>query len=155
MIVVVADLARSDPPMSSAFVAEFARRLEGQSLALALPLTWIDQRLSEMGKTIGQMVQQEIQQEAADKVSIGNSIRSFRFLESTEGSLWGTALSRGHCTGPAGIQPDGLPSGTVITTVERIARPASHLRKVALMALSWQESLEAGNKQMIYTLGST
>ncbi|MDD1742750.1 MAG: hypothetical protein LUQ47_05390, partial [Methanotrichaceae archaeon] len=82
MIATVADLASSNPPMSSAFVAEFARRLEGQSLALALPLTWIEQRLSEMGKTIGQMVRQEIQQEAANKVSIGNSIGSFRFIES-------------------------------------------------------------------------
>ena len=40
-------MARSDPPMVSSFVAEFARRLQGQSPALALPLTWIEQRLSE------------------------------------------------------------------------------------------------------------
>src|SRR5512137_1807590 len=52
MIVVVAELASFDPPMSSAFVAEFARRLEGQSHALALPLLWIEERLSEKGKTI-------------------------------------------------------------------------------------------------------
>ncbi|MDD1736938.1 MAG: hypothetical protein LUQ44_04540, partial [Methanothrix sp.] len=84
VIVVVADLAGSDPPMSSAFVAEFARRLEGQSHALALPLTWIEERLSEKGKTIGQMVQEDIQKEAADKVSIANSIGSFRFLESMD-----------------------------------------------------------------------
>ena len=84
MIVVVADLVRSNPPMSSAFVAEFARRLEGQSHALALPLAWIEERLSETGKTIGQMVQEDIQQKAADKVSISNSIGSFRFLESMD-----------------------------------------------------------------------
>lgn len=84
VIVVVADLASSDPPMSSAFVAEFARRLEGQSHVLALPLTWIEERLSEMGKTIGQMVREDMQQVAADKVSIGNSIGSFRFLESMD-----------------------------------------------------------------------
>lgn len=84
MVMVVADLAGSDPPMSYAFVAELARRLEGQSRALALPLTWVEQRLSEMGTTVEQMVQYAVQQEAADKVSIGNSIESFRFIESID-----------------------------------------------------------------------
>ena len=47
LILVIADMARSNPPMGSEFVAEFARRLQGQSPALALPLTWIEQRLAE------------------------------------------------------------------------------------------------------------
>ena len=76
----IADMARSNPPMASAFVAEFARRLQGQSPALALPLTWIEQRLSERGLTIEQLVQSENQQQAADQVSISNSIGSLRFL---------------------------------------------------------------------------
>jgi cyclic beta-1,2-glucan synthetase len=54
LILVIADMARSNPPMGSSFVAEFARRLQGQSTALALPLTWIEQRLSESGQTIEQ-----------------------------------------------------------------------------------------------------
>jgi len=45
LILVIADMARSNPPMVSSFVAELARRLQGQSAALALPLTWIEQRL--------------------------------------------------------------------------------------------------------------
>ncbi len=45
LILVIADMARSNPPMVSSFVAELARRLQGQSPALALPLTWIEQRL--------------------------------------------------------------------------------------------------------------
>lgn len=80
LILVIADMARSSPPMVSSFVAEFARRLQGQSLALALPLTWIEQRLSESGLTIEQLVQSENQQQAADQVSISNSIGSLRFL---------------------------------------------------------------------------
>ena len=80
LILVVADMARSNPPMVSSFVAEFARRLQGQSPALALPLTWIEQRLSESGLTIEQLVQSETQQQAADQVSISNSIGSLRFL---------------------------------------------------------------------------
>ena len=80
LILVIADMARSNPPMVSSFVAEFARRLQGQSPALALPLTWIEQRLSESGQTIEQLVQSENQQQAADQVSISNSIGSLRFL---------------------------------------------------------------------------
>jgi cyclic beta-1,2-glucan synthetase len=80
MILVTADMARSNPPMESSFVAEFARRLQGQSPALALPLTWIEQRLSESSLTIEQLVHSEHQQQAADQVSISNSINSLRFL---------------------------------------------------------------------------
>jgi len=80
LIVVVADMARSNPPMASSFVAELARRLQGQSAALALPLTWIEQRLSESGLTIEQLVQLETQQQASAQVSISNSIGSLRFL---------------------------------------------------------------------------
>ncbi len=80
LILVVADMARSTPPMSSAFVAELARRLQGQSPSLALPMTWVAQRLSESGRTIEQLVQVENQQQASDQVSISNSIGSLRFL---------------------------------------------------------------------------
>ena len=80
LILIVADMARSNPPMVSSFVAEFARRLQGQSPSLALPLTWIGQRLSESGLTIEQLVQSENQKQAADQVSISNSIGSLRFL---------------------------------------------------------------------------
>ena len=77
---VIADMARSNPPMASSFVAELTRRLQGQGPALALPLTWIEQRLSESGLTIEQLVRSENQQQAADQVSMSNSIGSLRFL---------------------------------------------------------------------------
>ena len=84
LILVVADMARSNPPMSSSFVAELARRLQGQSAALAMPLNWIEQRLSELGLSIEQLVQSENQQQAADQVSISNSIGSLRLLAATD-----------------------------------------------------------------------
>ena len=80
LILVIADMARSAPPLRSAFVAEFARRLQGQGPALAMPLTWIEQRLSECSLTIDHLVQSENQQQAADQVSMSNSIGSLRFL---------------------------------------------------------------------------
>jgi cyclic beta-1,2-glucan synthetase len=84
LILVIADMARSNPPMVSSFVAELARRLQGQSAALALPLTWIEQRLSEQGFSIEQLVQLEAQQQAGVQVSISNTIGSLRFLGSMD-----------------------------------------------------------------------
>lgn len=80
LILVIADMARSNPPMVSAFVAELARSLQGRGPALALPLSWIEQRLSESSLTIEHMVQLESQLQAADQVSVSNSIGSLRVL---------------------------------------------------------------------------
>ncbi|MBN1548219.1 MAG: hypothetical protein JW902_16330, partial [Syntrophaceae bacterium] len=80
LILVIADMARSKPAMVSSFVAELTRRLQGQGPALALPLTWIEQQLSASSLTIEQLVQSEIHQQAADQLSISNSIGSLRFL---------------------------------------------------------------------------
>lgn len=80
LILVSADMARSNPPMAPPFVSELARRLQGQGPALALPLTWIEQQLAESGLSIEQQVRSGNQQQAADQVSISNSIGSLRFL---------------------------------------------------------------------------
>jgi cyclic beta-1,2-glucan glucanotransferase len=84
LILVIADMARSNPPMVGSFIAELARRLQGQGPALALPLTWIEQRLSESGTTIERLVRVENQQQAMDQVSIGNSIASLRLLDGAD-----------------------------------------------------------------------
>ncbi|HVY75662.1 MAG TPA: glucoamylase family protein [Puia sp.] len=82
LILVIADMARYGPPMESAFVAELTRRLVGKGSAFALPLSWIEQRLSEKGMTSDELVHIENQKQAADQVSIANSISSLRFLSS-------------------------------------------------------------------------
>jgi cyclic beta-1,2-glucan synthetase len=84
LILVIADMARSNPPMVSSFIAELVRRLQGQGPTLALPLTWIEQRLSESGSTIEQLVRSENQRQATDQVSISNSIASLRFLDAKD-----------------------------------------------------------------------
>lgn len=84
LILVIADMARSDPPMVSSFVAELERCLQGHGSALALPLTWIRQRLTELSLTIEQLVLSENQQQAADQVSVSNTIGSLRFLGATD-----------------------------------------------------------------------
>ncbi len=78
IVIVIADMARSDPLMSSAFVAELARRLRGA--ALALPLSWVEQHLAEEGLSIEQLVQEENKQQAANQVTVSNSIAGLRHL---------------------------------------------------------------------------
>jgi cyclic beta-1,2-glucan synthetase len=80
LILVIADMARSRPPMVSSFIAELVRRLQGHGPALAMPLTWIEQRLAEESLTIEQLVSAENQQQAVDQVSVSNTIGSLRFL---------------------------------------------------------------------------
>ncbi|MEP7182280.1 MAG: glucoamylase family protein [Betaproteobacteria bacterium] len=93
LILVIADMARSNPPMTTAFVSELSRRLQGQGPALALPLTWIEQRLSESHITIEQLVQSGTQQQAANQVSISNSIGSLRFLGAMDWRRFVEAMS--------------------------------------------------------------
>ena len=80
LVLVIADMARSPLPMTSPFVSELTRRLQGHGQALALPVTWIEQWLAESQLTIDQLVLAGNQQQAADQVSIGNSIGGLRLL---------------------------------------------------------------------------
>jgi cyclic beta-1,2-glucan synthetase len=84
LVLVIADMARSNPPVDSAFIAELTRRLQEKGNALSLPLNWIEQRLSEESLTSNELVHQENQKQAADQVSISNSISSLRFLSTTD-----------------------------------------------------------------------
>jgi cellobiose phosphorylase len=80
LVVVVADMAKSDLPISSSFVAEFCQRLSRQSPVLHLARGWLEQRLVEQGLSIEQLVHLESQNQAADQVSVSHSIASLRFL---------------------------------------------------------------------------
>jgi cyclic beta-1,2-glucan synthetase len=127
LILVVADMARSEPPMTPAFVAELVRRLHGHSAALALPLSWLEQRLAETHQSADQLVQAEAQQQAAQQVSVSNSIGSLRLLASTDWPSFVEKLSvvehvlQGD---PAGVyaQMDFATRDTYRHAVERIAR---------------------------------
>src|SRR3546814_5640304 len=55
VVLVIADMARSQPPPSSAFVAAIVRRLQGQGAALAMPLTWIEPWLADHEQGIAQI----------------------------------------------------------------------------------------------------
>ena len=84
LVLVIADMARSKPTMASSFVAELTRRLQEKGSSLQLAMNWLEQTLSENGLTSNELVQQENQKQAADQVSISNSISSLRFLSTTD-----------------------------------------------------------------------
>ncbi len=80
LILLVADMVRAKTVLSCTFVAELTRRLQGRSPALTMALSWLSTKLAETGLTIDQQVQAEVGQQAADQLSISNSIASLRFL---------------------------------------------------------------------------
>jgi cellobiose phosphorylase len=93
LILVIADMARSNPPMLSPFVAELTRRLQGHGPALALALSWMELRLAESSLTIERLVLAENQQQAMDQVSISNSIGSLRLLGAQDWRVFVEGLS--------------------------------------------------------------
>lgn len=80
LILVIADMARSNPPMTGAFVSELTRLLRGKGPELGMSLNWIEQQLSENGLTGIELINAEVQKQAEDQVSISNSIGSLRLL---------------------------------------------------------------------------
>ncbi|MBU4316588.1 MAG: cyclic beta 1-2 glucan synthetase [Proteobacteria bacterium] len=141
LILTVADMARSNPPMVSSFVAELARRLQGQGASLALPLTWIEQQLSASYLTIAHLVQAENQQQAADQLSISNSIGSLRFLNAMDWRQFVDKMSVVEQTlqeDPAGIynKMDFITRDQYRHIIEKIAKKSKlSEREVALEAI--------------------
>ncbi len=80
LLLASADMARSNPPLSHAFVAEFVQRLQEKGGLVDIPLTWIDHQLATLGTTRPERVQHESYQQASDQVSVSASIGSLRFL---------------------------------------------------------------------------
>ncbi len=84
IVLEIAAMAKFDLPLSDSFVAEFVRRLQGQTSALNFPLVWLEKKLSENGETIDRLIQLTSRNQAADQVSIANTIISLRFLDTVD-----------------------------------------------------------------------
>lgn len=93
LVLVVADMARSEPPLSGAFVAELTRGLHGRGAILAMATTWLEQSVADGGHSIEDLVHAEGQQQAADQVSISNSIGSLRFLSNMDWRVFVESMS--------------------------------------------------------------
>jgi cellobiose phosphorylase len=93
LVIVVANMAKSDLTLSSSFVAAFCQRLSRQSPVLHLARGWLEQRLGQQGLSIEQLVQLDSQNQAADQVSVSHSITSLRFLSAMEWKEFVESLS--------------------------------------------------------------
>ena len=94
LVVVVADMAQSTLPLSSAFVAEFSQRLSRQGPAMNLARTWLEHRLADQGLSIEELVRLESQNQAADQVSVSHTINSLRFLGALDWREFVEAMSQ-------------------------------------------------------------
>lgn len=93
LILTAADMARSKPILSASFVAGFVRKLQGKGAALSLPLGWLEQQLAGMEMGIADLIPFETQKQAADQISISNSIGTLRFLGTTDWAEFVETLS--------------------------------------------------------------
>jgi hypothetical protein len=127
LVIVVADMAESELPMSSSFVAEFCQRLSRQSPVLHLARSWLEQRLVEQGLSIEQLVQQESQNQAADQVSVSHSIGSLRFLSAMDWKEFVETLSLVETT--LRTDPANVYSGMDFATRDRYRHSVEFLSR--------------------------
>lgn len=108
LIVVIADMARSNPPRTSAFVAELVRRLQGHGTMLALPLNWVEQRLAEVSMTSEDLIHRFNQQLAVSQLSVSNCIAGLRQLGEMDWAEFVETMSQVDQAlreDPAGVYP--------------------------------------------------
>lgn len=149
LVLVIADMARSEPPSTRVFLAELARRL--RSATLLLPLTWVEQHLSEEGLTIDQLMQEESKDQAALQIMVSNAIASLRRLNTIVWSDFVEGVSLVHhtlATDPTGTycQMDFRTRDCYRHVVERLSRmsqiPENDVAKMAInLARSRQNTI--------------
>ncbi len=127
MVVLVGEMAQSQPSLSRAFVTEFLRRLQEKSLPVKLAVSWIEERLADDGMTIQELMQSESQYQAATQVSVGNCIGSLRFLDTMDWREFvetQSVVEQSLRADPAGVYltMDFATRDLYRHTVERIAR---------------------------------
>ena len=80
IVIVMGEMAKSNLPVSSSFVAEFSQALSRQGPILHWARSWFEQLLAEKGLSVEPLVHEENQNQAAEQVSVSHSITSLRFL---------------------------------------------------------------------------
>jgi len=79
-----AEMIHQDPPAFSRVRRGVDEPAAGPGPALVFPISWLEQRLAERGQTIEHAYELTTQSQAADHVSIRNSIESIRLLSAID-----------------------------------------------------------------------
>jgi len=93
LILLLAEFANADVPLTAAFVEEFHARLHTQGASMAFIQTWIGQKLLEQGVTATQLSEAAGRTAATNQLSIANSIGSLRFIGSMDWKQYVESLS--------------------------------------------------------------
>lgn len=80
LIHLLAEFAEARPTLTAPFVEEFSGRLQGQGPVIAFVLNWVEYALLERETTTAQLLQADSRAQAAEQLSIANSIGTLRFL---------------------------------------------------------------------------
>jgi cellobiose phosphorylase len=78
VIQIIAEMAHKNDQLSGAFVAELARKLNGQNHSLAL--TWVEQHLLNTGRNTADVIEHFNRQLSLSQLSVSNSISGLRQL---------------------------------------------------------------------------
>jgi cyclic beta-1,2-glucan synthetase len=83
--IAVSELARESENLSGAYLVRLLQRLRGRGPELAPALDWVDRFLEERGlPPAEELTRTENQRQAADQVSLANTITSFRALSTLD-----------------------------------------------------------------------
>ena len=150
VILIVADLARSGHELSTPFVSELLRRLQGQNPAVAPALSWIESSLVSRGMTTEAVVLRESSQQALDQMSIAYAIGSLRQLDAIDWDIFVEAQSAVERV--LHEDPAGAYSGMTFASrdryrhvIEDVARRSPHSEvKVASLAIGLARTASPG-----------
>ncbi|MDB5792172.1 MAG: cyclic beta 1-2 glucan synthetase [Massilia sp.] len=142
LVLLMADMARAVEPMGAAFVSELARRLEGRDGPLAGVLEWLGTRLADDGLTLVRQLEADTLDDAADAVSLANSLASLGLVCTIDWQAFleaASAVEAALRTDPAGVYPqmDAATREHYRHAVERLARQSGQREaEVAAEALA-------------------
>ncbi|MFC5480522.1 GH36-type glycosyl hydrolase domain-containing protein [Massilia suwonensis] len=161
LLLQVADMARSVQPLSPAFVAELAQRLEGQGGVLAQVLQWVDARLADDGLAIDTLAARDREDSTLDAQSLDNSLASLDLIERID---WLAFAERAGAVeqllrrDPAGLhaRTDAATRAACRQTVEHLARESgqgeTEVAAAALALAGAAASSDAGERHVGYYL---
>lgn len=108
VVIAVAEMAKQDPELNTAFVPHLHRQLQVQTAGVSQGMAWVEQQLAERGQTVDQIVQYASDVEAADQIAFANSITSLRALSGMSWRRFVESMSvvdKALSADPAGVYP--------------------------------------------------
>lgn len=159
LLLLMAQFAEEKRKLSAPFLAELTGRLQGQGGSVAIVLGWIEQVLAEESTNVSQRLHRDSHQQAAEHLSLTNSIGSLRFLGSMDWKSFVEEQSRVEqilLRDPAGAyaQQDFATRDHYRHVVEDLAeRSGRSESEVAQMVLE-QASAGAGERERSRHVGS-